>query len=249
MSKIEILSERIQARLAEVGMSEREASIAATGGPDAIRYIRTRRAMPSAERLQAIAMTLQTSPEWLLGGDATLQRAPAPPVDPDGPPGGPSLEPADFRKFPRDLPIYGTALGAELEFHGTDGREHAVEQTDIMMSEPRDYMARPTAIAGRKHMYVVEVAGHSMEPRFDAGRRVLVDGKKPLRVGDDVIVQLRAAIDDEEQVAAVLIKQLVRQKAGAVVLRQFNPPVEFEVPTERVKHIHAIVPWDDVLSF
>ena len=39
------------------------------------------------------------------------------------------------------------------------------------------------------------------------------------------------------------------QKAGAIVLRQFNPGVEFEVPMERVKHIHTIVPWDDVLSF
>ena len=247
MSKTDLLNERIQARLYELGLTEREASLDATGKADAIRYIRTRAAMPSAERLQAIAATLRTSPEWLLGGEGPVQRAPAPPLA--GEARAPAIDVADFRKFPKNLPIYGTALGSDLELHGTDGSTQAIEQTDIFMSEPRDYMARPTLLAGRNHMYVVEVAGHSMEPRFDAGRRVLVDGKKPPRVGDDVIVQLRCAIDNEEEVAAVLIKQLVRQKAGAIILRQFNPATEFEVPMERVKQLHTIVPWDDVLSF
>lgn len=241
-SKIDVLTQRIAAKLAELNLTEREASIDATGKPDAIRYIRSRNAMPSAERLQQLAQTLRTTPEWLLGGDGPdTVSSPG-----DDLPGQPSLP--DFRRFPKNLPIYGTALGADLDVISSDGATHAVEQTDLFLSEPRDYMARPTALAARDEYYVVEVAGHSMEPRFDSGRRVLVSSKKRARVNDDIIVQLRAPIDNTEEVAAVLIKQLVKEKAGAIVMRQFNPALEFEVPRDRIKHVHTIVPWDDVLS-
>ena len=240
--KIDILIERIAAKLYERNLTEREASIDATGKPDALRYIRTRRAMPSAERLDKIAATLGTTADFLLGKS-----------DVDGQ-GAPSNEPplfseADFRKHPRNLPIYGSALGSDITLTLVSGEAVAVEQVELRMTEPMDFMARPTALAGRKHMYVVTVTGHSMEPRHDNGRRILVDGRRPARVGDDVIVQLRAQVDDGEEVVAVLIKQLVKQRAGVVVLRQFNPPIEFEVPLERVSAIHTVVPWDDVLSF
>lgn len=199
--------------------------------------------MPSVERLERLAATLQTTSAWLLGqidesSDPDAQIA--------------AIAKGDLRKLPKNLPIFGTALGADLAFATSEGTPVAIEQTAVNMNEPTDYMPRPTSIAGKRQMYVILVSGHSMEPRHDSGRRVLVDGKRPPRVGDDVIVQLRAPIDDEdrgEEVAAVLIKQLVRQKAGAVVLRQFNPPTDFEVPNERIMHMHTIVPWEDVLGF
>lgn len=239
---IDILVERIGAKLYERNLTEREASIDATGKPDALRYIRTRKAMPSADRLDKIAQTLGTTSDYLLGKtDIDAEAAPS-----DEPP---LLSLDDFRKHPKNLPIYGSALGSDISLRLVDGTEVAIEQVELRMTEPMDFMARPAALAGRKHMYVLTVAGHSMEPRHDHGRRLLVDGRRNPRVGDDVIVQLRGPTVDGEEVVAVLVKQLVRQKAGAVVLRQFNPPIEFEVPAEKVKEIHTIVPWDDVLSF
>lgn len=236
--KIEMLIQRIGAKLFERNLSEREASIDATGKPDALRYIRTRKAMPSSDRLERIAATLGTTSNWLLGGD-DLSSSPGPEL--------PTL--SDLRKLPRNLPIYGTALAADIEFFTVDGFPMAVEQTVANMADPTDYMPRPTALAGKSHMYVIVVSGHSMEPRFDAGRRVLVDGKRPPRIGDDVIIQLRAPIDDGEEVSAVLIKQLVRQKAGTVILRQFNPATDFEIATSQIVHIHTVLPWEDVLGF
>lgn len=236
---IDVLIQRIGAKLFELNLSEREASLAATGKPDAIRYIRTRRAMPSADRLDSIANTLGTTADWLLGKDGGPGGEVKPPT------------PSTFRALPRNLPVYGTALGAELAFATTAGEEVAIEQTDINMSEPRDYMPRPTSLAGDKRYYVVTVQGHSMEPRFDDGRRLLVNGGREGRVGDDVVVQLKRQVGDtgEEEVTAVLIKKLVRKRSGSIVLEQFNPPAQFEVPLARVHAVHPIEPWDEALGY
>ena len=67
MDAIATLIERVAERIDKMGITERAASIEATGSPDAIRYIRSRRAMPSAARLAAIAKVLEATPEWLIG--------------------------------------------------------------------------------------------------------------------------------------------------------------------------------------
>lgn len=236
----DILRERIAAKLAELNVTAREISIAATGKPDAIRYIVNRGMMPSAIRLEAIAEHLGTTSEWLLGKEQAIERT----VPLHGP------VPADtFRRLPKNLPIYGSALGADLEFSDEGGVVVTVEQTELNMAAPLDYMARPVGVTGRPDLYVVEVAGHSMEPRYDSGRRVLVDPRRSPGVGDDVIVQMRAPTFDGEEVRNVLIKQLVRRRPGAIVLRQFNPPLTFEVPNERVAAVHRVMPWDEALGF
>lgn len=240
--KLEMLMARIAAKLTERNLTEREASIDATGKPDALRYIRKRGAMPSAERLEQIAKTLGTTPAWLLGADSGAS------VD-AGEPQNPGITAITQRRLPKTLPVFGTALAADLDLITSDGDPIAIEQIAVDMVEPTDMMARPTTLAGKDGYYVVTVTGHSMEPRFDSGRRKLVYASRSARVGEDVVVQLRSPLDDGETVTAVLIKQLVRLKPGFIVLRQFNPAVDFEVPQERVKHVHPIIPWDDVLSF
>lgn len=88
-----------------------------------------------------------------------------------------------------------------------------------------------------------------MEPRFDSGRRLLVDPKRLPGVGEDVVVQLRGPTFDGEEVRHVLIKQLVRRRPGVVVLRQFNPSFEFDVPNEQVSAVHRVMPWDEAMGF
>ena len=237
---IETLVARINIKLAELRLSAREASLEATGKPDAIRYIEKRRAMPSAERLAKIAVALQTTPEWLLGKNGAADRIEPREV-------GVSL--ANFSRLPRDLPVYGTALGAELDLLTTDGMQLGFEQIDVDLAQPTDYMARPLGAVGHDKMYVVTIAGHSMEPRIDAGRRLLVDGSRPARVGEDVVIQLRRPVDDGQEVYAIMVKQLVKQKAGSYLLHQYNPDVEFELPREMVHAIHPIINWEDVLGF
>jgi phage repressor protein C with HTH and peptisase S24 domain len=241
-AKIDTLIKRIGAKLFEIGLSEREASIDATGKPDALRYIRTRRAMPGADRLEQIAATLGTSSDWLLGKTDAVERLNAE---------RPAPSPQVFRALPRNLPVYGTALGADLEFASVAGDQLAIEQTDINMAEPREFMPRPTSLAGQEKYYVITVQGHSMEPRFDDGRRLLVNGGREGRAGEDVVVQLKRPLGDtgDEEMTSVLVKRLVRKKAGSLVLSQHNPPAEFEVPISRVHAIHPITPWDEALGY
>lgn len=237
---IETLQERISAKLAELNVTAREISLAAVNQPDAIRNILKKNAMPAIHRLDAIAEHLGTTSDWLLGREKGIEQA-----IPDL--GNVSME--TFRRMPKTLPIYGTALGADLEFDGDNGLVVKVEQTEVHMAEPLDFMARPIGITGRPDLYVVAVSGHSMEPRYDSGERLLVDPKRSAGVGDDVVVQLRGPTFDGEEIRHVLIKQLVKRRPGVVVLRQFNPAFEFEVPNEQVAMVHRVMSWGEALGF
>lgn len=235
----EVLKERLSAKLVERNVSAREISLAALGKPDAIRAILAGH-MPGLDRLDAIAAELETTSDWLLGRENGIER-----TIPDGQPVTEEL----FRRLPKTLPIYGTALGADLDYSDEHGVVVKIEQTEVHMAAAIDYMARPIGVTGRPDLYVVVVSGHSMEPRHDSGTRVLVDPKRSPGVGDDVVVQLRGPTFDGEEIKHVLIKQLVRRRAGFVVLRQFNPPVEFEVPTEQVGAVHRVMTWNEALGF
>lgn len=237
---IVILQERLSAKLDERNVSAREISVAAVRQPDAIRNILKKNAMPAIDRLDAIAEELGTTSDWLLGRENAIER-----TIPDGQP----ITEDTFRRLPKTLPIYGTALGADLEYDDEHGVVVKVEQTEVHMAAPIDFMARPIGVTGRPDLYVVTVSGHSMEPRHDSGARVLVDPKRSPGVGDDVVVQLRAATFDGEEIKNVLIKQLVRRRAGFVVLRQFNPPIEFAVPNEQVGAVHRVMTWNEALGF
>ncbi|WP_267382213.1 MULTISPECIES: S24 family peptidase [unclassified Sphingomonas] len=233
----EILKERIEAKLAERNVTAREISVA-VGHPDIIRNIK-RGNMPSASRLDAIAAELGTTAEWLLGRDTAIERTfPADTINSDA-----------LRRLPKTLPIYGTALGADVQFSYDGGITVVVEQTEVHMAAPLDFMARPIGVTGRPDLYVVEVSGHSMEPRHEPGRRLLVDPRRAPGIGEDVIVQLRGPTFDGEEVRHVLIKQLVKRRPGVVVLRQFNPMAIFEVPNEQVAAVHRVMPWDEALGF
>jgi len=239
-SVIEIIQERVAAKLAELNVSAREISMAAVGQPDAVRYILKKGSMPASDRLEAIARELGTTSAWLMGKEEAIE-----PTLPDGKP----VTEDTFRRLPKTLPIYGTALGADLEYDDEHGVVVKVEQTEVHMAAPIDFMARPIGVTGRPDLYVVTVSGHSMEPRHDSGARVLVDPKRSPGVGDDVVVQLRGATFDGEEIKNVLIKQLVRRRAGFVVLRQFNPPIEFAVPNEQVGAVHRVMTWNEALGF
>lgn len=233
----EILMERIEAKLLERNVTAREISLA-VGNADVIRNIK-RGNMPNAARLDAIAAELGTTTEWLLGREQGIERSF--PSD--------TIKPEALSRFPKTLPIYGTALGANLEFGDDGGLIVTIEQTEVHMSAPLDFMARPIGVTGRPDLYVVEVSGHSMEPRHEPGRRLLVDPRRSPGIGEDVVVQLRGPTFDGEEVRHVLIKQLVRRRPGAVVLRQFNPVVEFAVPTEQVSAVHRVMPWDEAMGY
>ena len=106
-----------------------------------------------------------------------------------------------------------------------------------------DYLPRPENARNDSEAYALTVLGDSMHPRFKPGWRVIVSPRAPVAIGDDVVVQLIGAPDDNGQsrVVRVLLKELVRRGADTITLRQYNPPAEFQVPNSRVAHAHKII--------
>ncbi|MBO9624138.1 MAG: helix-turn-helix transcriptional regulator [Sphingomonas sp.] len=154
------------------------------------------------------------------------------------------FEGASDVRLARDLPIYGTALGSPREIEG-----EAIEQTFLDESTVIEYLPRPTVLQGRADVYGFYIQGSSMAPRFEEGELGFAETKRPPRVGDDVVVFLAGPDHhDGDRVNAVLIKRLVRRTAQYIELEQFNPVKTFRVEVCRVKHVHRVLPWREILS-
>lgn len=146
-------------------------------------------------------------------------------------------------KFVRDVPVYGTALGTLLNVEGA-----FVEQTFLDQSEVISFFARPQSLSQRKDVYGVYIQGSSMAPRFQEGEMAFVESLRPPQVGDDVLVFLVEQEDDGERYCACLIKRLVRRSASFIELEQFNPSTTFRIDTARIKNVHRVIPWGELLA-
>lgn len=224
------IMERIERKLDQHGFTERDASLQAVGKPDLIRDMKRRRALPGSARLGKLAQLLGTSSDWLMYGDELVRSEVR----------GTGLSARDAETAWRGpsrakpVPLMGVAFGGE--FGG------GIEMTELHLSEVLDYLARPNGVAADPAAYAVEIIGDSMAPRFEPGERAFVSPRSPVRIGDDVIVQLLG--DGEDQVAGqivmVLIKRLVKRSHKNIELCQFNPKKSFTVPLDRIAHVHRV---------
>lgn len=156
-------------------------------------------------------------------------------------------EGASMVELPRDVPIYGTSLGAPLDFGGK-----AIEQTTLNTAEVIGHLKRPTVLNGQKAVYGLYVQGSSMAPRFEDGETIFVQDStkgRPPQLGDDVVVYLRDdEVDDGATAAAVLVKRLVRRTASYYEFEQFNPTATFRIETTRILRADRVIPWGELLS-
>ncbi|HET8750785.1 MAG TPA: S24 family peptidase [Sphingomicrobium sp.] len=137
--------------------------------------------------------------------------------------GRPSLPP---------LPLVATAMAGEW---GGEG----VELTELRGGEILDRVSRPQSLANDRTAYAATIVGDSMWPRFRPGRRVAISPKAPVAIGDDVLVKFKGGGSGGADL--VLIKELVRRSAGGLKLRQFNPDVTFDVPSEEVAVVEKVL--------
>jgi len=149
--------------------------------------------------------------------------------------------------LPRDVPVFGTSLGAPLEFDG-----EAIEQTMLNTGNTIAYLPRPTVLNGQKYAYGLYVQGSSMAPRFEDGETIFVTDcrhSKPPKIGDDVVVYIRDCEDDDgERAVGVLVKRLVRRTANYVELEQFTPAVTFQIEASKILRMDRVIPWMELLS-
>lgn len=233
---------RIERKLDQHGMSDREASLKAVGKPDLIRDMKRRRGLPTSERLARLATLLGTTTDWLLHGGLEgpiLDRAM---LNPDGTimsERQPALAASDVHAAwagpasHRPVPLIGSAFGGEWEAR--------IELTELRFSEVLDYLARPSFLQMDPDSYALEIVGESLAPRFEPGERAFVSPLSPVRIGDDVVVQLNGVDQPpREEITRALIMRLTKRTTTHVELRQFNPDLTFRVPVDRVSAIHRV---------
>ncbi|HWI85332.1 MAG TPA: S24 family peptidase [Sphingomonas sp.] len=154
------------------------------------------------------------------------------------------MEGSSADRMRRDVPIYGTALGADEIVDG-----EAIEQTTLNRGEVVEYKRRPTILDGRADVYGLYVQGSSMHPRFRDGDTVFVESRKRPAVGDDAVIYLRAPDEVEgERASSVLIKTIVRKTASYVELEQYNPAQVFRIAMERVDRMDRVLTLDDMIG-
>lgn len=236
--------ERIERKLDQHGMTEREASLKAVGKPDLIRDMKRRRGLAGSERMERLATLLGTSSTWLLYGGMEGPILDRDSLNPDGTVKtevrGTRMSAEDVREAwispqpHKPVPLLGSAFGGEWE--------DEIEMTELHLAEVLDYLGRPPSMQTDPDAYCVEIVGESMSPRFEPGERAYVSPRSAVSIGADVIVQLKGAGEEDlaDRVVMVLIKRLVKRSPKFIELRQFNPDMTFRVPIERVAAVHRV---------
>ena len=135
--------------------------------------------------------------------------------------------------LPRDLPVYGVAVGGvegDFSFNGS----------------VVDYVRRPPMLTRIGNAFGVYVTGDSMSPRFDHGDLVFVHPGRPAQPGNDVIVELHG---EHGEPGPCYIKRLVRRTPDRVQLSQFNPPRDdIVIEAARIKAIYRILTAAEMLG-
>jgi phage repressor protein C with HTH and peptisase S24 domain len=228
------LIDRIDKRLEALGITERSASLDATGKPDTIRNIR-RGKEPGAEKVIALARVLQCPVEWLLAGEGPL------PGPVTGPPAvmtpnvvfAPEVRVPVASEMPRDLPVRGIAACSSGDGAFQVG-------ADVV-----DWVRRPPLFNGVPEAYALYMSGDSMEPRLFHGDLVMVHPFRPVRPGDLAIFVLKDAADEPEY---SFCKVFQSDRGGIVTVEQYNPRMTREFPRDRIIARHRVMELRDLFG-
>ena len=152
------------------------------------------------------------------------------------------FEGASLAQVRNDMPVFGTALGAEKVVDGA-----SIEQTMLNSAEVIEYRKRPPISNGIERVYGLYVQGESMYPAHRDGAFLFCQWDSPLRADDDVVVYLRPVDESDDGMTArsVLVKRLVRRTAQYVELEQYRPAKVFRIPMSEVLRIDKVLTNDD----
>lgn len=134
----------------------------------------------------------------------------------------------------RDVPVLGTTVG------GSAG-DFTLNTGDVV-----DYARRPPTLARSSKVFVLYVQGKSMSRWREPGSMVYVDSARPAKPGERVVVELHP--DSEGEPSPAYLKELVSQTATKLKLKQYNPEQTFDLALSKVKKIHRVIEWDELLA-
>ena len=134
----------------------------------------------------------------------------------------------------RDVPVLGTTVG------GSAG-DFTLNTGDVV-----DYARRPPTLARSSKVFVLYVQGSSMSRWREPGSMVYVDPARPPKPGERVVIECHPDRDGEPSPA--YLKELVSRTATKVKLKQYNPEQSFDLTLSKVKKIHRVIEWEELLS-
>jgi phage repressor protein C with HTH and peptisase S24 domain len=134
----------------------------------------------------------------------------------------------------RDVPVLGTTVG------GSAG-DFTLNTGDVV-----DYARRPPTLARSSKVFVLYVQGSSMSRWRDAGSMVYVDPARPPKPGERVVIECHPDRDGEP--APAYLKELVSRTATKLKLKQYNPEHTFDLALSKVKKVHRVIEWEELLA-
>lgn len=242
---VEILAERIGERLSVLGLTERQASIRATGQPDAIRYIRTRGSMPSTERLFKIAKVLEVDPSYLWGKTDKN--------DWDGVKDAVDLATAMGPDALRDLssvgdddhtaPCLKSDRGEPRTFPTLDASGTVSVAITNTTADIVHLLLVPPALIQR-HVIGYQVVGDAMAPLYSDGDFILIETDRHPAVKDVALVDLGPSAGGRDSFLAVVLGRTKH----AISFRQLSDGTAFQVPAKGIRDLHRVIPYGEMLT-
>jgi hypothetical protein len=271
----ELLQERVAERLEALKLTERAVSIAVTGKPDLIRFIRTRGTVPSADKIITLAAILECSAAWLMGktNDPTPDDAMMPLIEAmrgtvpsrerpklvmnieesysqlkkDS--SLPELSDISIRpsvlNYTKDVPVHAASIGKPFK---ADVEENFADMLTFVLynDKPIEHFWRPFGLTSKKKAYSFYMPDGSMEPAFEPGAPILVDPIRTPTTLDYALVYL----DDTNDVdgSTVIFGRLIRRASDRVTLHQFHPDAQSEIPMLNIRAIHRVLSIAEIIG-
>ncbi len=215
-----LVADRLEFRLQETGKKAATVSRQAGLGPDFIRdFLTGRKAKMNADALVRIARELGVTVAYFHTNTAEAAESADMLAAAEPPP-------------VKSLPIYGRAAGSR------DG---------ALQFEPQiiDWAPCPPGVLETRDAYALWVMNDSMKPRFRNGDIVFIEPHRPVRPGDDVVIQIRR---DDTNTVETWIKEFVGYRGDDIVAWQHNPPQELVFHRDEVTEMQRIIPINDLVG-
>ncbi|TPM92699.1 S24 family peptidase [Mesorhizobium sp. B2-1-3A] len=176
---------------------------------------------------RASAASALSIPEELLFGEAPL---PAPK------PAEMFVSPKKAAKLRRagndNIPLYGLAAGSLQGAHS-------------ITSDPITEVPCPPALRDVIGAYALETQGESMEPRYFPGDVLYLHPHQRVRAGDHVVIQVML---HDNSGTETWVKRFDSEDADSYHLWQYNPPAKISFKKKYVKHVHRILPTNELFG-
>lgn len=229
-----ILKERILSARLNAKMTQEELAKAVGKTRGAVAQWETGTFHPRPNTMEAIAKALNVSLDWLLTGikadDNQLS-----PQDTNYPNGikSPTVRVPSRQSMPLDVPVMGTAA------YNTESGAFKLDSSVI------DYVRRPPGLVTTKDVYALYVEGDSMEPKFISGDLIFIHPRKPVRIGDPVVVQI---VKGEGEPFETMIAVLVKRTAQQIFLQKYNPNQIVSFDNKVIVSVHKILAMNELFG-